>query len=172
MRALIAGLSAFALSSLPAQAQTPFGSSCAGASGVTPKLTVSGLVESGSPWTLEVEAPGGLGLGFLLVGSSNATSSSLGGAPLPLDLSAFFGDPLWSGCALNVDPDLLILPYTFSPSVADGAWSTDLPGFDGVDLYVQALNVDPDFTTRIAGLSEGVVVRGGGQLVDGMETFL
>lgn len=139
-------------------AQTTFGTSCAGASGVSPQVAVSSVVQSGQPWTLEVTAPGGIGLGYLLIGFSNTTSSVLGGAPLPLDLGTFFADPLWSGCELSIDPSYLILPYTFDPNANGGLWTKNFPGFDTGPLYVQTLNIDPDFTTRIAGVSSGLGV--------------
>lgn len=143
-----------------AEAQGSFGASCAGASGVTPQLEVSGIVRSGQPWTLEVRAPGGIGLGYLLVGFSKSNAALLGGAPLPLDLGTFFGDPLWSGCALNVDPSFLILPYAFDPNLNGGLWSRILPGFDAGRLYIQAINIDADFVSRIAGVSRGLEVFG------------
>jgi hypothetical protein len=88
------------------QAQALFGSSCAGASGMTPTLAVSGFVKSGQNWTLEVTAPGGIGFGYLLIGFSN--TSAFGGLSLPLDLAVLFFDPLWNGCRLNVDPSYTI----------------------------------------------------------------
>jgi len=60
-------------------AQSSFGSGCAGASGVTPTLAVNGVVKSGSTWTLEVTAPGGIGLGYLAIGFSDTTASAIGG---------------------------------------------------------------------------------------------
>jgi len=138
---LLAPLAALALPAVAA-AQTSFGTSCAGASGVTPELSVTGVVQSGQPWTLEVTAPGGMGLGYLLVGFSNTSASALGGVPLPLDLGAYFGDPLWVGCELAIDPGYLILPYTFDPNASGGTWTQNVPGFDTGQLYLQALNVD------------------------------
>ncbi|QDU85604.1 Serine/threonine-protein kinase pkn1 [Planctomycetes bacterium Pla163] len=165
---LLVALAALALPTLPAQAQTSFGTSCAGASGVTPELSIIGPVQSGQPWTLEVTAPGGLGLGYLLVGFSNTSASALGGVPLPLDLGAFFADPLWGGCELAIDPSYQFLPYTFDPNANGGLWSKNFPGFDTGQLYLQALNIDADFTTRIAGVSQGMLVSSVSQFVPGM----
>jgi formylglycine-generating enzyme required for sulfatase activity len=147
------------VASAQAQAQSSYGSGCAGASGVTPTLSMAGVVKSGTTWTLEVTAPGGLGLGYLLVGFSNTTASAFGGLPLPLDLGAFFADPLWSGCSLHVDPSYALQPYAFDPNANGGLASFTFPGFDFGTVYIQAVNVDPDFTTRIAGLSQGLAVR-------------
>ncbi|WP_419186257.1 formylglycine-generating enzyme family protein [Rohdeia mirabilis] len=167
---MLAALAALALSTLPAQAQTTFGTSCAGASGVTPTLSVSGVVQSGQPWTLEVTAPGGIGFGYLLVGFSNTTASALGGVPLPFDLGTLFTDPLWSGCDLTIDPNFLTLPYTFDPNANGGLWTKNFQGFSGGQLYVQAINIDADFVTRIAGVSQGMIVGGGdSQLIPGMK---
>lgn len=154
---LVATVSALALSIGIARAQTSFGSSCAGASGVTPELAVSGVVQSGQQWTLEVTAPGGLGLGYLLVGLSNTSASALGGVPLPLDLGTHFARPQWAGCLLSVDPQL-VLPYTFDPNANGGVWTRDFPGFDSGTVFLQVLNIDPDFVTRIAGVSTGLGV--------------
>lgn len=167
-RILLAPAFALLLSSQALLAQTSFGSGCAGASGVTPQLTASSVVQSGQPWTVEVAAPGGIGLGYLLVGFSNRNASALGGAALPLDLGALFSDPLWSGCELAVDPSYLFLPYTFDPSVNGGVWSMDLQGFDTGQVYLQALNIDFDFTARIAGVSRGLLVTGSNTFVPGM----
>jgi formylglycine-generating enzyme required for sulfatase activity len=164
----IAIATSLALLASTAHAQTTFGTGCAGASGVTPTLSVSGVVQSGQPWTLTVTAPGGIGLGYLLVGFSNTSASALGGLPLPLDLGALFGDPLWSGCALSIDPSYLILPYTFDPNSNGGEWSRSFPGFDTGQAYMQALNIDPDFVTRIAGVSRGFCVVGADGLAPGM----
>jgi formylglycine-generating enzyme required for sulfatase activity len=141
------------------EAQTLFGSGCAGASGVTPTLALSGTVQSGSTCTLEVTAPGGIGLGYLLIGFSNTSASTFGGATLPLDLGVLFGDPLWSGCSLNVDPSYAIQAYLFDPDTNGGLASFTLPGFDFGAAYVQAVNLDPDFVTRIAGVSQGLAIR-------------
>jgi formylglycine-generating enzyme required for sulfatase activity len=141
------------------EAQTLFGSGCAGASGVTPTLAVSGAVKSGANWTLEVAAPGGIGLGYLAIGFSNTSASAFGGLPLPLDLGVFFGDPLWSGCSLNVDPSYALAPYGFDPNTSGGLATFTFPGFDVGTVFVQAVNIDPDFATRIAGTSRGVAVR-------------
>jgi len=140
-------------------AQSSFGSGCAGASGVTPTLSVPDTVKSGSTWTLEITAPGGLGLGYLAVGFSNTTASAIGGLPLPLDLGVLFSDPLWSGCALNVDPSYGLLPYAFDPGANGGLATFTFPGFDFGAVHMQAVNLDPDFTTRIAGVSQGLAVR-------------
>jgi formylglycine-generating enzyme required for sulfatase activity len=140
-------------------AQSSFGSGCAGASGVTPTLAVRDIVQSGSTWTLEVTAPGGLGLGYLAIGFSNTTASAIGGLPLPLDLGVLFGDPLWSGCALNVDPSYSLQPYAFDPSANGGVSTFTFPGFDFGVVHMQAVNLDPDFATRIAGVSQGLTVR-------------
>ena len=83
-----------------AHAQIAFGSSCAGASGATPTLAVSGAVRAGETWTLEITASGGIGLGYLLIGFSNTSASALGGIPLPIDL---FGTGLM-GLASNPVP--------------------------------------------------------------------
>jgi formylglycine-generating enzyme required for sulfatase activity len=142
----------------PAQAQELFGSGCAGASGVMPTLATNGAVKQGQNWTLEMRAPGGLGLGYLLIGFSRSTSTVFGGAALPLDLGALFSDPLWSGCALNVDPGYTIQPYTFDPNVNGGLRTFSLPGWDVGLVYMQVVNLDPDFATRIAGVSRGLKV--------------
>jgi formylglycine-generating enzyme required for sulfatase activity len=141
------------------QAQTLFGTSCAGASGVTPTLAVSGVVKSGQNWTLNVTAPGGIGFGYLLIGFSNTTASAFGGLPLPLDLGVFFADPLWGGCALNVDPSYSLQPYSFDPNVNGGLATFTFPGWDIGTVYMQAVNIDADFVTRIAGVSQGLAVR-------------
>lgn len=164
---LVAPLAALATTAA-AQAQTSFGTSCAGASGVTPELAVVGAVQSGQPWTLEVTAAGGIGLGYLLVGFSNTSASVLGGVPLPLDLGGFFGDPLWSGCELTIDPSYLILPYTFDPNANGGTWSVDFQGFSSGSIYLQALNIDPDFATSLAGVSSGLFVTSSKQSVSGL----
>jgi len=142
-----------------ASAQTLFGTGCAGASGVTPALAVSGSVQSGQDWTLQITAAGGLGLGYLVIGFSSTTASALGGLPLPLDLQTFFADPLWSGCVLNVDPSYAILPYVFDPGSAGGFVAFTFPGFDTGSVFFQAINLDPDFVTRIAGVSRGLAIR-------------
>lgn len=165
---LFAVASTLALSIGTAQAQTTFGSSCAGASGVTPELAVSGIVQSGQQWTLEVTAPGGIGLGYLLVGFSNTSASLLGGVPLPLDLGTLFVDPLWGGCDLTIDPSYLILPYTFDPNVNGGLFTKNFLGFDAGTVYMQVLNIDADFVTRIAGVSQGMLVTNVNQFVPGM----
>jgi formylglycine-generating enzyme required for sulfatase activity len=154
-----AALALAALTGSDLCAQSSFGSGCAGASGVTPTLAVTGVVRAGQPWTLDVAAPGGLGLGYLLVGSSNAHASVLGGLALPLDLGQLFADPLWVGCALNVDTNLVLQPYVFDPHVGGGHATFTLPGWDFGTLYFQAVNIDPDFATRIAGVSRGLAVR-------------
>jgi formylglycine-generating enzyme required for sulfatase activity len=141
------------------EAQTLFGSGCAGASGVTPTLAVNGTVKSGSTWTLEVTAPGGIGLGYLAIGFSNTTASAFGGLPLPLDLGGFFGDPLWSGCSLHVDPSYALQLYAFDPNSNGGLSTFTFPGFDFGVVYIQAVNIDADFVTRIAGVSQGLAVR-------------
>lgn len=125
---------------------------------MTPQLAVSGAVQFGQPWTLEVTAPGGIGLGYLLVGFSNTSASLLGGVALPLDLGVLFSDPLWSGCQLAIDPSYLVLPYTFDPNSNGGTWSKNFPGFDVGFLFAQAINVDPDFVSRVAGVSRGLIV--------------
>jgi formylglycine-generating enzyme required for sulfatase activity len=158
-RALATLAFATALSSAHASAQSLFGSGCAGASGATPTLAITGTVKSGSTYTLEVTAPGGLGLGYLLIGFSNTSASTFGGATLPLDLGVLFGDPLWSGCSLNVDPSYAIQAYLFDPNTNGGLASFTLPGFDFGAAYVQAVNLDPDFVTRIAGVSQGLAIR-------------
>jgi formylglycine-generating enzyme required for sulfatase activity len=140
-------------------AQTLFGTSCAGASGVTPTLAVSGTVKSGQDWTLEVTAPGGIGFGYLLIGFSNTTASAFGGLPLPIDLGMFFADPLWSGCSLNVDPNYALQPYLFDPNTNGGLATFTFPGWDIGTVYMQAVNIDADFVTRIAGVSQGLAVR-------------
>ncbi|QDU85999.1 Serine/threonine-protein kinase pkn1 [Planctomycetes bacterium Pla163] len=140
------------------EAQTSHGAGCAGASGVTPTLAVSGIVKSGQSWTLEITAPGGLGLGYLAIGFSNTTASAFGGVPLPIDLGGFFGDPLWSGCSLNVDPSYALQPYAFDPNANGGLATFTFPGFDFGTVYLQAVNVDADFVTRIAGVSQGLAV--------------
>jgi len=140
-------------------AQTLFGSSCAGASGVKPTLAVAGTVKSGSTWTLDVTAPGGIGFGYLLIGFSNTTASAFGGLPLPLDLGVLFADPLWSGCSLNVDPSYALQPYAFDPNANGGLTTFTFPGWDIGTVYMQAVNIDPDFVTHIAGVSRGVAVR-------------
>jgi formylglycine-generating enzyme required for sulfatase activity len=141
------------------EAQTLFGTSCAGASGVTPTLAVNGMVKSGSTWTLEVTAPGGIGFGYLLIGFSNTSASAFGGLPLPIDLGGFFGDPLWSGCSLHVDPSYALQPYAFDPNSNGGLATFAFPGWDFGTVYMQAVNFDADFVTRIAGVSHGLAVR-------------
>jgi len=140
-------------------AQTLFGSSCAGASAVTPSLAVAGTVKSGSTWTLEVTAAGGIGLGYLLIGFSNTTASAFGGLPLPIDLGVFFADPLWSGCSVNVDPSYALQPYLFDPNANGGLATFTFPGWDFGTVYMQVVNIDPDFVTRIAGVSQGLAIR-------------
>jgi formylglycine-generating enzyme required for sulfatase activity len=167
-RILFVTLTSLCFLATDADAQSSFGSSCAGASGVTPAIAVTGVVESGQIWTLDVRAPGGIGLGYLLVGFSNTSASVFGGVPLPLDLGVLFGDPLWSGCPLSVDPSYWIRPYTFDPNVNGGLASFDFLGFDTGSVFVQALNVDADFVTGIAGVSRGVEVVGSAQLAPGM----
>jgi formylglycine-generating enzyme required for sulfatase activity len=156
-------LTALALSSMlvtsEALAQQSFGFSCSGASGVTPTLQLGGFVKSGYTWNLEATAPGGVGFGYLLVGFSNMSASAFGGLPLPINLGAFFADPLWSGCSLNVDPSYAIQPYAFDPNVNGGLATFTFPGFDTGNVYVQVINIDADFTTRIAGVSRGLVVK-------------
>jgi len=160
MRHILAPLAlAFSVTTSDAEAQTLFGTGCSGASGVTPTLAVSGVVKSGQNWTLEVTAPGGIGLGYLAIGFSNTSASAFGGLPLPLDLGGFFGDPLWSGCSLNVDPSYALAPYFFDPNNNGGLASFTFPGFDFGTVYMQAVNVDADFATRIAGVSQGLAVR-------------
>jgi len=140
-------------------AQTVFGPFCAGGSGAIPRLTVASRVEAGQNWTLQIQANGGIGLGYLLIGFSNTTASTFGGLPLPIDLGALFGDPLWSGCSLNVDPSYTIRPYTFDPLAFAGLTEMTFPGWDDGTIYMQAVNVDADFVTRIAGVSQGVAIR-------------
>jgi formylglycine-generating enzyme required for sulfatase activity len=140
-------------------AQSEFGSGCFGASGVTPTLAVSGDVRSGQSWTLEVTAPGGVGFGYLLIGFSNTTASALGGLSLPLDLGALFADPLWTGCSVHVDPSYALQAYTFDPNQNGGLATFTFPGWDIGTVYVQAVNIDPDFVSRIAGVSRGLAVR-------------
>jgi formylglycine-generating enzyme required for sulfatase activity len=150
---------AFSIASNQADAQAVFGTGCAGASGVTPTLAVSGVVKSGQNWTLEVTAPGGIGLGYLAIGFSNTSASAFGGLPLPLDLGGFFGDPLWNGCSLNVDTTYALQPYTFDPNLNGGVATFTFPGWSFGTVYIQAINIDADFVTRIAGVSRGVEVR-------------
>jgi formylglycine-generating enzyme required for sulfatase activity len=150
---------AFSIVTTDAGAQTHFGTGCAGASGVTPTLAVSGVVKSGQNWTLQVTAPGGIGLGYLAIGFSNTSASTFGGLPLPLDLGGFFGDPLWSGCSLNVDPSYALAPYSFDPNNNGGLATFTFPGFDFGTVHMQAVNIDADFTTRVAGVSQGLAVR-------------
>jgi formylglycine-generating enzyme required for sulfatase activity len=152
------GLSAV-LFALPCSAQSSFGSGCPGASGVTPSLAVGGIVKSGQNWTLEVRAPGGLGLGYLLVGFSKTSASTFGGLALPLDLGGLFADPLWNGCPLNVDPSYAVLPYLFDPNASGGLAQLVFPGFDIGRVHMQAINLDADFVTRIAGVSAGLTVQ-------------
>jgi len=156
-------LSALALSgsffAAELRAQTHFGSSCAGASGATPTLAVSGIVAAGQSWTLEITAPGGIGFGYLLIGFSNTNASALGGLPLPIDLGAFFARSSWSGCFLNVDPSYTLQPYAFDPNVDGGLAELAFPGWDTGTVYVQAMNLDADFVTRIAGVSQGLAVQ-------------
>jgi formylglycine-generating enzyme required for sulfatase activity len=147
------------LLTLDAQAQTRFGTGCAGASGVTPQIAMTGAVVAGQFWTLEIRATGGLGLGYLLIGFSNTSASLFGGAALPLDLAALFADPLWTGCSLLVDPSYAIQPYLFDPNTNGGLASFVLPGFGAGTVFLQAINLDPDFSTRIAGVSQGLRVR-------------
>lgn len=150
-----------------AHAQASFGAGCAGASGVTPELAISGPIQSGQPFTLEVTAPGGLGLGYLLIGLSKSNASALGGVGLPLDIGVLLSDPLWTGCDLLVDP-VILQPYTFDPTANGGTVSFSFPGFASGRVFVQALNVDPDFTTRVAGLSAGLDLIGLTDLAPGM----
>jgi formylglycine-generating enzyme required for sulfatase activity len=141
------------------EAQTLFGSSCAGASGVTPTLSVVGPVKSGQTYSVEVAAPGGIGFGYLLIGFSNTSASAFGGLPLPLDLGGFFADPLWTDCTLNVDPSYTLAPFLFDPNTNGGVTAFTFPGFDFGTVYMQSVNIDPDFTTRIAGVSQGLAIR-------------
>jgi formylglycine-generating enzyme required for sulfatase activity len=142
-----------------AHAQIAFGSSCAGASGATPTLAVSGAVRAGETWTLEITASGGIGLGYLLIGFTNTSATALGGIPLPIDLGTLFNRPQWGGCPLTVDPSYAIQPYAFNPSVNGGVAQFTFPGWDVGTVYMQAVNIDADFVTRIAGVSRGVEVR-------------
>jgi formylglycine-generating enzyme required for sulfatase activity len=149
-----------ALLMAPLHAQSDFGSDCPGAGGWAPTIAVSGAVTSAQNWKLLVRVVDGIGLGYLLVGFSNTSASAFGGLPLPLDLGGAFSDPLWSGCALNVDPSYAILPFTYVLSPTNQAIVTfTFPGFDVGEVYMQAINIDPDFVTRIAGVSRGLVVR-------------
>jgi formylglycine-generating enzyme required for sulfatase activity len=141
------------------RAQSHFGGSCAGASGATPTLDVSGIVAAGQTWTLEITAPGGIGFGYLLIGFSNTNASALGGLPLPLDLGVFFARAPWSGCFLNVDPSHSLQPYVFDPNVNGGRAELTFPGWDVGTVHMQAMNLDADFVTRIAGVSQGLTVQ-------------
>lgn len=145
-----------------AAAQTTFGTGCAGFSGVTPTLSVNGTVTSGQTWFLEVTSPGGIGLEYLLIGFSNTTASVLGGLPLPFDLGLIFADPAWTGCPLNVDADYAIQARNFSPGVNGGVHQIGFPGFDSGSVFMQILNIDPNFGTfnPIAGVSGGIEIIG------------
>jgi hypothetical protein len=145
-----------------AAAQTTFGSGCAGDSGVTPTLAVNGTVTSGQTWFLEVTSPGGIGLEYLLIGFSNTNSTLLGGLPLPFDLGLIFGDPAWTGCPLNVDADYTIIARNFNPGINGGVHQIGFPGFDSGSVFMQIINVDPNFLTfnPIAGVSGGIEIIG------------
>jgi hypothetical protein len=158
LQTLVGTGAALALCAGSANAQTLFGSSCAGGSGVTPTLGISGTVATGQQWFLDVTAPGGIGLGYLLIGFSNTNASVLGGLPLPFDLGILFADPLWSGCPLNVDANYQISTYFFSPVVNGGLAQIQFPGFNSGFVFMQVLNIDPDFITRIAGVSQGIQI--------------
>lgn len=159
---LIAASALLGATATQAVAQTTFGSGCPGASGVTPTVSVGGTVTTGQPWTLDITSPGGIGLEYILVGSSNTSASVLGGLPLPFDLGLVFGDPAWSGCPLNVDADILILARNFNPAVNGGLHKIPFPGYSFGSLYFQVLNIDPNFLTfsPIAGVSQGIEVIG------------
>jgi formylglycine-generating enzyme required for sulfatase activity len=106
-------------------------------------------------------------LRILLIGLSDSSASALGGVPLPLDLGSYFARQQWVGCGLFVDP-LVIQPYAFDPAQDGGTVSFDYAGFDFGRYYVQALNVDPDFTTRIAGVSSALAVLGQAEIATGL----
>lgn len=126
---------------------------CAGASGVTPTLEVKGNIRAGQTWSLDITAPGGLGIGYLLVGIPGQPHTTFPGQLPPFDLEAYFGDPLWSGCRLYFDPNFAVVPYTFDPNANGGLKTFNFPGWDHGTLYLQVINLDPDFVTRIAGVS-------------------
>ena len=159
---LLAASALLGASATHAVAQTTFGSGCPGESGVTPTIAVGGTVTTGQPWTLDITSPGGIGLEYILIGTSNTTASVVGGLPLPFDLGLLFGDPAWNGCPLNVDADILILANTFSPGVNGGLHKIPFPGYSFGSLYFQVLNIDPNFISfsPIAGVSQGLEVAG------------
>jgi len=168
-RAFLVTTAAFGALSSAASAQQQFGSGCAGGSGVTPTLAVSGTIATGQTWSLDITSPGGLGLEYVLIGFSNTTSAFLGGLPLPFDLGILFADPLWSGCPLNVDPGYAIQANFFNPAANGGLHSISFPGFNAGKAFIQVLNIDPS-ATRIAGVSRGIEIvptppSGGGLVI-------
>jgi formylglycine-generating enzyme required for sulfatase activity len=149
-------LSSIALS-IDARAQSL---GCAGASGVTPTLEVRGIVRAGQTWSLDITAPGGLGIGYVLIGIPGLAPTTFPGQSAPYDLGTQFGDPLWGGCRLYFDPNLAIVPYAFDPNVNGGLATIDFPGWDNGTLFMQVINLDADFVTRIAGVSSYIGVTG------------
>jgi formylglycine-generating enzyme required for sulfatase activity len=161
---VIKSLGTLALTSLlfvtDARAQGQYGFGCAGASGVTPTLATRGIIRAGQTWSLDITAPGGLGVGFLLIGTTGLTSSFFGGQNLPIKLATAFGDPLWLGCELWMDPNYAIVPYTFDPNVNGGLVTFDFPGWDVGSMVMQVINIDADFVNRLAGMSSALVAAG------------
>lgn len=132
-------------------AQTPFGSGCPGAGGLTPAVALAGFPGSGLPWTLTLTGKAGSS-SVLIVGASNQLSD-LG--PLPLALSGLF--PALTGCSLLVSPDLL-LPLTLD---ASGQAQLTVTGWNcGVSAHLQHWNLDFDAVafTNLGGFSSGLTI--------------
>jgi hypothetical protein len=138
-----------------ANAQTFFGTTCAGFSGTTPTIGHVGVPITGSNWQLTL---GGLpaGFGYLAIGFSN-TFSSVFAAPLPIDLGLL--GPEWAGCDLNVDYNYA-LQLVFLDGT--GAAALTLPGWGMGTIYFQFISIDIDLVafSRIAGVTQGLGMTG------------
>jgi formylglycine-generating enzyme required for sulfatase activity len=146
-----------AASAARAEAQVPFGEACAGISGTTPTLSVTGTVKAGETFTLTATTPGGLGLAYLVIGLSN---TSWFGYTFPVGLAYWFSDPLWNPCWLNIAPNYGLVAYQYDPNVDGGRVDFTVPGWSYGTVYFQVVNIDGDFATRYAGASRGLAVRG------------
>ena len=156
MKKLLPALATGALFAAGADAQvTYFGAGCAGGSGLTPSISISGFPEVTSSFSVDISTGIPSTLTILVIGGSNTTWL---GSPLPLDLG-FVG---LGGCDLNVSYDNTL---TF---IADAAGDVSLPvsgaGFaPGTTVYTQVFALDPSPTT-LGGMSDGMeVVIGAGQ---------
>ncbi|QDU65530.1 lamin tail domain-containing protein [Engelhardtia mirabilis] len=127
-----------------------FGNACAGNTGNTPTVGITGLVVQGNNFTVDLTgAPSTTGL--MYVGGSNVLGLGL---PLPLDLGLF--SPGLTGCELNVSTDISIgyaLDVTGAASFTFDA--TGIPA--GIPLYLQNWNWDFDLVTfaNLGGWSAG-----------------